>query len=398
MQNINKNTCKNDTNTDKIESILGIWDMEIKNINNELQDRNTITCTILSEAFRCLTEMNDVNAELDALFTEYHSFDIELYLERIKRNQEKEKQVEQEIQNVVNELKLANDDIINQEIKIENNKRINAIKTKEFEKDIAEQKVFLQHKNACENVFVKQEKEKEDDETANHMKINEIIVEFEKEYQSLVVGKDVDNIDRQSHLFNDLILSLEWNILTQFVNNIIAYGLYRSDGNTNRNMNFCMNNNSTMKNVKIGMKREQNNLVDAHSFVHIAGESSLLLSVADTSSPNSYLVRDGDRNQWLYISLHFTHDNSLCLTNTMSTDDLLINIQAANITTMRTHDLLFKSDTNLCDNNSIVLDFSLERIINISFCKNTGNLDFVGKSVQGLKQTRYEYKFHDDNG
>ena len=65
---------------------------------------------------------------------------------------------------------------------------------------------------------------------------------------------------------------------------------------------------------------------------------------------------------------------------------------------MMIDDLLFKSDTNLCNNNSIVLDFSLERIINISWCRNTGNLDLVGNSVQELKQTRYEYKFYDDNG
>ena len=258
-QNSNKHQFNNDINTDKIESILGAWDVEVNNIIDELQDREMETFKALFETVGCLTEMNDTNNELDLLFNKYHSFDIKSYLEQIKRNQETEKLVEQEIQIVENKLKLVNDKVIKQYLKIKDNERMNETKMKEFQKDIAQKKIFLQDNNVCENTFVKKEKEKEkvEDETTNHIKTKET------QYQSQIVEKDNDSNNGPLFLFNNLISNLECNILKHFVSNIIAYGLHCSSGSFNGNTNFCMNNNSS---IATSMKRstvgEHNRLVD----------------------------------------------------------------------------------------------------------------------------------------
>ena len=278
---------------------------------------------------------------------------------------------------------MVNDNIIKEYVKINDNERMNAIKMKEFQNDIAQRQVFLKDKNVCENAFVKKEKEKEkvEDGITNQIKLREKIVECG------MVSKCNDSNNIQLFSFDNLILNLEWNILKHFVSNIITYGLHCGSSSLNGNTNVCMNNhNSIVTSVKRSTIGEQNRLVDIDSAV--------------------YTVSASGNNQCLFISLQHITIDSIYLTNTTSADALLMG-GTNNFLSFDSFMSMVIGFDDYYEVNDILnsnISAAKNEVMTIyDLCKSDTNFYFrnvhlVGKSVQGLKQAQYTYKLYDDNG
>ena len=213
-KNKNENTTngnKKDKNIDTFDSLLDVWDMEINNVQNELKRRKKEICNIMIESFGCSTVIYLLNAQLDSLFKEYNTFDIESYLKQIEKNNEKENIFNQEFQLVKNELELEKENIFNQEMKIKERERININIIQEFKTCIEKGRDFLMEQQ-------RQEKQ-ELNITEKSKEIDEIVIECEN------LMKEYDNsglkIEREVCQLNDMVNDIEWTIFKRTFGNEI---------------------------------------------------------------------------------------------------------------------------------------------------------------------------------
>ena len=436
-KNTNKNerkipsTNKNNQIIDNIDLILDTWDMEIGKIHSEWKkDKLLESSNVFNESFGMLKEIEREAAKLTEPLREREFVSYEMDFKQLGRHVEMEMTLKEDIQMVKNKIKLIVDHVNDQETTRNEREKI------------------LHDKNVCENVFDQNKKEKvgmigslkvdtiniqcdtiknvnSDINKNRNGKMQSNSRENDNDIKQRIIIKELDNklnllsqsmqefqylaqqcqhiIEKTKEFFEvvpkyDMVECerIESKILlnSKNVEKIFDVVIVNIDCMIKKleqviHMNYDCKNSNFNKNMQViecEINKNSNN--DNNGNCSCASEYNTNINTM-TNIINCYSS--------ITLFRKDTSCNKIINSNSSSSIQIL-NIQAANITTMMIDDLLFKSDTNLCNNNSIVLDFSLERIINISWCRNTGNLDLVGNSVQELKQTRYEYKFYDDNG
>ena len=143
----NTNTNKNDKKIDIFDSLLVVWDMEINNIQNESKYRDKEICKIMIESFDSLTTIQKINAKMDSTLKMNHAFDIKLHLKQMRRDGELDSNLNQDILNAKNNISMAVDNLLHQEIERKERNETNERQIKHLEMNIQKMNALLSEKN-----------------------------------------------------------------------------------------------------------------------------------------------------------------------------------------------------------------------------------------------------------
>ena len=230
-KNNNNSNIKNDKILDTIETILEICDMQIMNMNKDLQNRENETCNIFVEPDGCLKRINNINKRLDSSIEEpeeHNSFDIQSYLNKMTKNHERARILNQDIQRVQNKLNEAKENIQKQEVEIKERETISDITMTKYEIDIAEMKKS-------------QAKKKVDliDDHGNGI----VILETE-----LCQANEMFRIN--TIMYNDCLNKLDSNELVKIINVLQIVGIVESSVNFQKQQLKQKENDSYSENVQ----------------------------------------------------------------------------------------------------------------------------------------------------
>ena len=145
----NENCGKNISSIDSIDKFFDAWDIECKNMQNELKERESEKCILVDESFGILVEIEDMSIKLEEYLNhiQLNKFNLkQMELEQIEKNDVIDTILKQEIQSVKHKMGLIQKNLIKQEIEMKERKDINQKIKRVVEMDIAKTNKLLQTK------------------------------------------------------------------------------------------------------------------------------------------------------------------------------------------------------------------------------------------------------------